>query len=360
MRGLFVRLFCLLSAASLLAGCGGSEPYEPPISRAVTPDEIAEAKAYLDANYTPLPEGWEFSWITFDDEKPLRVGHAAPADAKATILFVPGYTSSPELASDFMASWYELGFEVTTVDMPGQGGSVRRVDDYQKTYTGDFKLYGRAVGAAFDHVRDTRLSTGPLIVAGDSFGAHSLLRAAADGELEGADALFPLVPALSAYLGWVPEWLALRSIRAAIKKGDPEAYLDGEGPWDPDSWTPEAYEWCGASRLDRVLKNQSLFITQPELRVGGVSNEYALGFTESGNELANSKELGALDIPVTMITVGREKVVTTNDVENLCNRGMDTCELVHIPEADHCLYVGPQSTQDQVHEALLGLLERAL
>ncbi|MEM6748002.1 MAG: alpha/beta fold hydrolase [Pseudomonadota bacterium] len=358
MRGLFVRFFSLLSAAALLAACGGGEPYQPPTARAVTPEEIVEAKAYLEANYTPLPEGWEFSWITFDDEKPLRVGHATPEDAKATVLFVPGYTSSPELASDFMARWFDLGFEVTSVDMPGQGGSVRREDDYQKTYTGDFHLYGRALGAAFDHIRETRLSDGPMIVAGDSFGGHVLLRAAADGELEGADALFPLVPGLSANLGWVPEWLAIRAIRGGAKKSGPTAYMDGEGPWDPDAWTPDAYEYCGANRMDRVLKNQSLFITQPELRVGGVSNEYALGFTESGNELAKSDELAALDIPVTMITVGRERVVATDDVENLCTRGMETCELVHIPEADHCLYVGPQSTQDQVHEALLALLAR--
>ncbi|MEO1043128.1 MAG: alpha/beta fold hydrolase [Pseudomonadota bacterium] len=360
MRGLFVRFFSLLTAAALLAACGGGEPYEPAPSRAVTPEEIVEAKAYLEANFTPLPEGWAFSWITFDDDKPLRVGHAVPESPKATVLFVPGYTSSPELASDFMARWFELGFEVSSVDMPGQGGSVRRDDDYQKTYTGDFHLYGRALGAAFDHIRATRSSDGPLIVAGDSFGGHVLLRAAADGELEGADALFPLVPGLSANLGWVPEWLALRSIRSAIKKGSPTAYLEGEGPWDPDAWGPDAYEFCGDNRLDRVLKNQSLFITQPELRVGGVSNEYALGFTESGNELEKNKALAALNIPVTMITVGREKVVTTKDPENLCTRGMANCELVHIPEADHCLYIGPQSTQDQVHDALLGLLERAL
>ncbi|MEO1656289.1 MAG: alpha/beta fold hydrolase [Pseudomonadota bacterium] len=359
MRGLFVRFFSLLSAAALLAACGGGEPYEPPASRAVTPEEIVEAKAYLEANYTPLPDGWEFSWITFDDEKSLRVGHATPESAKATVLFVPGYTSSPELASDFMAHWFDLGYEVASVDMPGQGGSERRDDDYQKTYTGDFHLYGRALGAAFDHIRETRLSDGPLIVAGDSFGGHVLLRAAADGELDGADALFPLVPGLSANLGWVPEWLALSAIKSGAKKNGPTAYMDGEGPWDPDSWGPDAYEFCGRGRVDRVLKNQSLFTIQPELRVGGVSNEYAIGFTESGNELISNKVLASLDIPVSMVTAGHERVVTTKDAHKLCNRNMGTCELVHLREADHCLYISPQSIQDQVHEALEALYQRA-
>ena len=359
MRGLFVRLFSLLSAAALLAACGGA-PDEPAPSRAVTPEEIAEAKAYLDANFTPLPEGWNFSWISFDGDKSLRVGHAAPEEPKATVLFVPGYTSSPELASDFMARWFAMGFEVASVDMPGQGGSVRREDDYQKTYTGDFYLYGRALGAAFDHIKANRQSDGPLIVAGDSFGGHVLLRAAADGELEGADGLFPLVPGLSAYLGWVPEWLALSTIRSAAKKAGLEAYLDGEGPWNPDSWGPEAYEFCGRGRLDRVLKNQSLFVIQPELRVGGVSHEYAIGFTESGNELTKNKALQSLDIPVSMVTAGREKIVQTKDAERLCQRGMQACELLHIPEADHCLYISPQGIQDQVHDALEALYQRAV
>ncbi|MEM9837989.1 MAG: alpha/beta fold hydrolase [Pseudomonadota bacterium] len=357
MMGFPLRKLTTFGLILALAACGAQEPIPP---RAITAEEVAEAEAYLKENATPLPDGWSFQKVTFGDAGGfVRVGHAAPDKPVATVLFVPGYTSSPELASDFIAKWFALGIEVASIDLPGQGGSVRRDDDAQKTYTGDFSLYGQAVGAGFDHIKARRVSEGPLIVAGDSLGGHVILRATADGELEGLDGLFPLVPGLTPELGPVPVWLVRWMTKAAIDRGRGTDYMAGEGPWSPDAWDPEVMAYCGRGREDRIFKNQALFRTRSDLRVGGASQEFGFGFVRSGRELAKSASLAALAIPVTMVTAGQERVVKTADAEKLCRDGMQNCDLIRIEDADHCLYLSPERIQDQVHKALLQLIERA-
>lgn len=350
------RILTIALLTLTMAACGGEPREAPPPPRAVTPDDVAEARAYLE-NQTPLPRGWSFETIPFAEDGHLRIGHAAPEEPRATILYVPGYTSSPELASDFLTRWHDLGFEVASVDLPGQGGSMRREDDRQKTYTGDFHFYGQAVAAAAEHVADIRRSSGPFIVAGDSFGAHSLLRAASDGGLPEADGLFPLVPALAFDLDGVPKPIVKFMVGMKIRSGGGADYMDGNGPWDPDSRL--AYDWtrCG-DREDRNYKNWALYVLQPELRVGGISNEYGLGMVRSGEELVKDVRLRKFDRPVTMLTAGKDVIVKNAPAEALCSRRMPSCQLVQVPEATHCLYLEDDPTQEKVHDALLGLLGR--
>ena len=337
-----------------VAACGNSTP-EPKSVRQPTDEERAEAEAYL-AEQTPLPAGWRFDRIPFGEGEHLRIGHASPKEPKATILFVPGYTSSPELASDFFARWYEMGLEVASVDLPGQGGSVRRDDDYQKPFTGDFAYFGQSVDAATRHLEKVRQSTGPLIVAGDSFGGHAILRAAADESLKDADGLFVLVPAVMPVLEG-PKFLVKWFVGGKIRQGLGSAYMDGLGPWSPDDWASYDYTRCG-DRADRHFKNAALFTTKPELRVGGATHEWALGFVTSGEMLMKDRELRDLTTPVTMVTAGQEVIVNNKYSEKLCTKGMPSCELIRIEEATHCLYVEDDPTQNKVHDALETLLAR--
>lgn len=349
-----MRLFAAGALALTLAACSSEpEPQEP--VREPTPEEVAKAEAFL-ATQTPLPEGWSFATIPFAGDGFLRVGMAAPENPRGTILFVPGYTSSPELASDFLAHWYDLGFEVASVDLPGQGGSMRREDDYQKTYTGDFGFYGRSVDEATAYLSKNRASQGPLIVAGDSFGGHSLLRAAADGGLEEADGLFPIVPAVEPVLE-APKWLVKFVVGRDVRKGRGAEYLPGAGRWSPDAWKNYDWTYCG-DREDRNFKNTAIQILRPAMRVGGASKEWGLGMVQSGEAMLKDPDLRALDIPVTMVTAGQDVIVRNETAEKLCTKNMASCELTRIEEATHCVYLEDQPTQDKVHAALLDLVGR--
>ena len=340
--------------ALILAACGGAP--EPKAVREPTPEEVAKAEAFLAENATPMPEGWSFAQVPFADDGFLRIGHAPKAAPRGTIIFVPGYTSSPELASDFLAAWDGMGFEVASLDLPGQGGSMRREDDYQKPYTGDFALYGASVAAAVAYIDGERLSDGPLIVAGDSFGGHSILRGAADTGLPAADGLFVLVPAVEPSLD-APKFLVKFVVGQAIRAGKGDAYMDGMGPWSADDFSAYDFTRCG-NREDRNFKNSAIAITRPEMRVGGPTHAWALGMVTSGEDLAKNDGLKAFARPVQMVTAGLDVIVENAPAEKLCTRGMTSCELTRIAEATHCVYLEDEPTQAKVHEALARLTER--
>jgi lysophospholipase len=340
----------------LLAACIESPALEPP--REPTGEEIARARAFLAEGQTALPEGWVFRTIPFGEEGFLRLGSASPKDPRGSVLFVPGYTSSPELASDFLARWYEMGFEVAAVDLPGQGGSVRRKDDYQKTYSGDFAMFGQAVGTALEAFSSARRSEGPLILAGDSFGAHALLRATADGDAEEADGLLPLVPAVLPATGKTPLGLAEFATGLAVRFGRGADYMADNGPWTPDRFDPEGYKPACGDREDRLFKNDALMILDPSLRVGGVSHEWAYGMVRSGRRLLRSDALAKEARPIQMVLARREVVVRNDAGEELCGRAGSSCELTTIEEATHCVYLEEDEVQAEIHAALLRLEER--
>ncbi|MEO1041808.1 MAG: alpha/beta hydrolase [Pseudomonadota bacterium] len=347
-----------LSSILCLAACLNGPNYNE-LVREPTRQEITEAQAYLDRNDVPLPKTWTFERFAMSDGAFIRVGRATPKDPTATILFVPSYTSSQELVSEFLSDWHAMGFEITAMDLPGQGGSIRRDDDYQKTYTGDWSYYGRSVSEVTTHIAATRKSDGPLVVIGESMGGHSVIRAAHDGGLDEADALLPLVPAILPNTHdrpplWFMRWETGKQVRA----GRGAEYAVTQGPWYPGEQANSPETLCGRDE-DRFFKNEALFRIRPDLRVGGSTNEYIYGLFQSADEMARSAALPSLKIPITLITAGDEIYVQTEIAEKICTDVMSTCELVHIPEATHCLHVDPDHVHQQIHDELVKLIERA-
>ncbi|MEL7454854.1 MAG: alpha/beta hydrolase, partial [Pseudomonadota bacterium] len=302
--------------------------------------------------------GWIFERFDMSDGAFIRVGRAVPENPRATLLFVPSYTSSQELISEFMSDWYDRGFEVTAMDLPGQGGSIRRKDDYQKTYTGDWSYYGKSVSEVATHIHATRESAGPLIVIGESMGGHAVIRAAHDDGLQEIDGLFPLVPAILPNThNRAPLWYMRQLTRRAVRSGEGSDYIVTEGPWYPGERDSELDDLCGREE-SRMFKNEALYRTRPDLRVGGATNEYIHGLLMSADQMKASETLPELDIPVTLITAGDEIYVQNAIAEKLCTDVMTTCELVHIEDATHCVHVDPTSVHDQIYEALERLLIR--
>ncbi|MGD1934802.1 MAG: alpha/beta hydrolase [Candidatus Phaeomarinobacter sp.] len=346
-----------ISALLLLVGCWNPPDYDE-LVRELTPQEVAEAQAYLNEYDVPLPEGWAFERFDMSDGAHVRVGRAVTEGPSAPLLFVPSYTSSQELVSEFMSDWYEMGFEVTAMDLPGQGGSIRREDDVQKTYTGDWSYYGQSVSEVAAHINKTRKSTGPFIVVGESMGGHAVIRAAHDQGLSFIDGLFPLVPAILPHThNRPPLWFMRWETSRQGSNGNGSEYVMGEGPWYPGERDSEPEDLCGREE-SRMFKNEALYRTRPDLRVGGSTNEYLHGLFVSADEIAESTTLPELDFPVTLITAGDEIYVQTEIAQNICTEVMTTCELVHIEKATHCVHVDPQPVHEEIRDALLSLIER--
>jgi lysophospholipase len=304
-----------------------------------------------------LPEEWRETRVPFGEDGFIRVGIAERETAQGTVLFVPGYTSSIELASELLAKWHEAGWEVAAMDLPGQGRSMRRGDDPQKPITGDYAFYADAVGAGLRRVASERRSAGPLILAGESFGGASVLRALHEGDVPEADGIFVMVPALAPSTGALPTWLAKPLLNREVKSSGGDGYLDGQGAWQPGTRQIEDYAFCG-DREDRVFKNDALFMLNPDLRVGGATTAWIDGMLRSGELVATSDALRTETRPVVIALAENDTVVKNAPARTLCSKTLPNCTLTVIEDSSHCFYLEDDEVMDAVTAALAQLARR--
>ncbi|WOI53636.1 alpha/beta hydrolase [Parvularcula sp. LCG005] len=305
------------------------KPYTP---STVTAADEQKATDYLDANLAPLPDDWTFETLDFADEGVIRFGSAGPVDAPVTILYIPGFTSTVELYADFYAHWRAQGYRVVAMDLPGQGGSVRRRDNPEKPYTGRFQQYGNAVDLVTDHI--AAQSDSQIILVGESMGGHAVLRAAADHEMDIAG-IVPLVPALEANPG-MPRAAAKAYAWFANHTRLGNRYAPGQRNWHVNWDSEEKSQWCG-DREDRIHLRDAFYTLHTEYRVGGVTAKWFSGLERSGRDLTDGAALDDLSVPVRMILAGQDNVVFNDRSLRLCSDGLADCEVVTIEAASHCL-----------------------
>ena len=334
-----LALLCALDLA------GQAEaPYRPYEANA---RELAEADAYLAANLTPLPEGWRWR------ERAVPRGFVRTGEAgtpgQPTVLFIPGFTGVAEQYADYYDAWRARGWRVVSLDLPGQGGSVRRAGNPEKPWSGDFGRYAGAVTP----VIEAEATKGPLVVVGESFGGHVALRALAEGAP--ADAAVLVVPALDAQTLDVPRRLALGTAHVAKALGFGDAYAAGTGPWAPKGGIGDGR--CG-DREDRLGVQGALYAHRPELRVGGPHWAWLSGLQTSGAALARPGALDDVTIPVTMIQAKDDMVVRNERAARAC-ANMADCRLMVWGDTSHCLGVEEDTVRDRLHGVIAEAVEAA-
>ena len=328
-----------------------------------TPDELARAEAYLAANLAPLPDRWRWR----DRAVPggfVRTGEAGERGAP-TVLFVPGFTGTAEQYADYYAAWTARGWRVVALDLPGQGGSMRRPHvpgewgNPELPWSDDFGAYAEAIAP----VLAEEAARGPLVVVGESFGGHVVLRALAEAEEHLADAAVLVVPALDAETNDVPRALALGTAHAARALGFGGAYAAGTGPWAPGAGIAAAADGaegpgrCG-DRADRLGLQSALYAREPGLRVSGPSWGWLAGLQASGARLARPGVAGRVRLPVFMVQSGQDRVVRNGRASAACD-AMADCERMVWDDTSHCLGVEEQEIQDRLHGVIARAMARA-
>ena len=334
----------LVFAAIALAAAHAADPVD------LTPTEITEAEAILDANYTPMPEGFAFDTFEVEGVGPLRWGEAGDPQAETTILFIPGFTGAIEYYSDLYVGWLERGYRVMAVDMPGQGGSVRREDHPNKPWAQDFSRYADAM-APFIRAASTT-AAGRFFVVGESMGGHVLAKTAALHDGLGVDRFILQVPGLDIH---IPDaralTIALSNVQTALGMGD--AYVPGQG-----DWSYELYEKPGDSScfVDAAKLNVGVALPalRPELRVGGATIGFVVGTLSSGAKLARS-EARAISAPVTLITADDDRLVKNDRALTMCAETIADCTHVEIPSG-HCIAFETKAAQAAFLEAVDGAI----
>ncbi len=176
-----------------------------------------------------VPSGAVFTrWTAADGWALRRFDWPVAGAARGSILFQGGRGDIPEKYLESFAHWHAAGWNVSSLDWRGQGGSGRltprphcgHIDSFED-YLRDIDAFGREWRAA---------SPGPHVAIGHSMGGHLILRALVEARLA-CDAAILVVPMLglkapiSAAFG---ERLA--RILAAFGKPDRPAWKGNEKP----------------------------------------------------------------------------------------------------------------------------------
>mgnify|MGYP001793332730 CR=1 FL=1 len=343
---LLTALTAVLALLALWSAPQKDAAYQP------TAEEIATAQAYLAEHLIPLPMAWEWHETQFGNKAHIRWGVSGPDDAP-TLLYIPGYTNTIEMYTAFYDRWWKAGYRVAAADLPGQGGSVRRVAFPQRAWSSDFGDYGDAVAAL---VNDVRTKTkGPLILVGESFGGHAALRAAADHDLP-LDALVLLVPALEVTAGDFPRALALGMTGTATSLGYGHRYAPGQGPWRLHWPVPSQEEYGCATRPDRVRLKEAFFVLNKDFHVGGPTHGWLAGLERSGKRLATDNTLSDISFPVRIIEAENDRIVLPGRFGPTCEKMRD-CEVIPLPDTEHCLLFEADDRVAPIFTMVEGLIE---
>ncbi len=308
-------------------------------------------QAQVDHYYVPpMPPDWTWQDFKTTDGTRLRWGETGNRyAAKATLLWVPGYTATLDMYGEPSHALAQQGFHVIGLDLRGQGGSQReRADFPEKLWVDDFSVYSDDVANFLD--QQALPETRPVIVLGISFGGHVVTRMAVEYP-HSADALFLLAPA------WQPRSdpytfaQARQLLEISRIFGKAQHYAFGQGDWQPDGLDFSQGSDC-SSNPKRLYYRDVVFTRDPKQRVGGVTNQWGAEFFQSSELLRSEGYLSRLNVPVTVISAAHDTFVVTETNSLLCRDVIKSCRELPIADTGHCLPQESDAVQETIMEAL--------
>ncbi len=143
--------------------------------------QLAEAAAYLEGKLTPAPPAWEWNTFTPEPNVNLRTGMIDAANAKGTVIVVPGFTATIEMTMREIVKINAGGYRVASIEYRGQGKSYRPLANPEKGYVEDYAQLGAELAGFAEQVR---ITDKPLFFYSISKGAHITMRMAGEQKPE--------------------------------------------------------------------------------------------------------------------------------------------------------------------------------
>ena len=312
---------------------------------------LAQAERY---DVPAMPADWRQQVWEAPDGTLLRWGETGNRDsAKATVVWIPGYTATLDMYGEQFDQLARRGFHVIGVDLRGQGMSQRhRADQPEKLWVEDFGTYSDDLARFVADIAPRDRTVIPMAM---SFGSHVAMRTALE-QPELFDGLFLVAPALRPAMGENPD-MTVHVMRAMRATGKAERYVPGQGRWETTSTDLDVAgpEYC-ASNPARLHARDVVFARRPEQRVGGVTAQWGLEFMESAEAINAPGRFEALEIPVRMMLADYEVFVENDANTEACGR-LPMCEATLIPETAHCLTQESDAVLDTMFDALDDLAE---
>ncbi len=267
----------------------------------------------ISIDQAPAPPGGAAEWFEGADGARLRAAWFPRQGARGSVVLSPGRTEPMEKYFEVVGELLARGFGVLVHDWRGQGLSQRSHPD---------RLRGHAQGIGpflSDHARlldafEARMPR-PWIELGHSMGGGLALLALARGETRVSGAILT-APMLGVPTGTVPKSVAHLIMGLMLQIGRAGECVAGA----PDPLT-ESFEGNLLTHdRARYERYKAQLRACPDLALGGLTwgwLDFALALETA---IAAPGALEAIDIPVTLLAAGSERIVLASAIQTAARR----------------------------------------
>ena len=259
----------------------------------------------IPAGVTELPwhaaDGWEL--------RRLEWGH--PQDtARGSVLFMTGRADFYEKYLETFHDFHTAGWNVTTTDWRGQGGSGRCGAHPHVGHIEDFAIWVDDLAELFAEWRVTH--PGPHVVIGHSMGGHLVMRALAEQKIH-PDATILSAPMLVPAGGGMSEWMAelVGKIMCWAGRAKRRAWKASENPLEPEVLRQRLLTHDAERYADEFF----WFAKRPHLRLGPASWRWVERAYASARKLHNPIHLRKIKSPILFFATSVDELVDNAAIE---------------------------------------------
>lgn len=286
-------------------------------------------------HYMVTPDGAKIRyghWIPEDhlSDEELKETMKYDDDVKGTVVIMQGRASYIEKFDEVISDLLKRGHHVWSFDWRGQGISSRMTSNRHQGYIDSYDTYIRDFHQLVTEIIYPN-KKGPLVILGQSMGAHIGLRYLSEYP-NYFDAAVLTSPMLDLITGGYPKPLARTIARMGVLLGYEKQYVFGHGDYEP--WLEPFEDNLLTHNREIFFKHRRLQIENPLLSIGGVTFGWLKATFDSIEKLLSQDYLSAVKIPVLVIAAGEEMVVDNTQLQQVCDWVVD-CRLKVYQGARH-------------------------
>ena len=252
----------------------------------------------------------EYRFLSSRDGTRLRAATATAASgppARGVCVLLSGQTEFVEKYSEVIDDLTARGFDVTTLDWRGQGGSQRALTDPLKAHIRDFAEYDDDLSTFMDMVV-RQMSERPPIVLAHSMGGHILLRALHDRPKQFAAAVLSAPMIRAQTRGYNPT-LARAVCRVQNLLGHGNDWVWGMAERDPLKMS--FADQLVTSDQARFQRTQDFIATHGDLRLAGPTWGWLEAAYRSIAKVTAAGYPEAITTPLLVCGAGKDRIVDT-------------------------------------------------
>jgi len=282
----------------------------------------------VDTPKNRIPRNAQAYAISASDGVVLRMAAFKPDEpARGTVALFQGRAEFIEKYFETIGDLLERGFEVTTLDWRGQGGSARELSDPRKGHIDDFAQYQRDLAALIARM-DRLECPRPWFALAHSTGASILFEYAHSGG-DAFQRLVATAPLVDVY--------GLRFPRGARWLADSLDMLGLGGMFIPGGKPASMLQFEGnllTSDRNRLGRNLAVLGKAPALAVGDPTIGWVNSAFRQMQRFAQRDYTHDWRLPTLIVVPGQDRLVSSVATERFAQR-LDLAQLISIPASRH-------------------------